>query len=110
MNKIAETVEASGVILPANTGILNVIEAPQRKIDMRLLILIGLVVLSVYLLKKIYFQAIEKQGGSNNPSEKDIGLMKKCLHCELHVPSEQACFDEKGRAFCSEAHKLAYQD
>jgi len=110
VNKSAVTIETSGVILPANTVIINVIEAPERKIDMRLLILIGLVVLSVYLLKKIYFQAIEKQGNANKPSEKDIGLMKKCQHCDLHVPSEQACFDEKGRAFCSEAHKQAYQD
>lgn len=76
----------------------------------RLLILIGLVAISVYLLKKIYFNAIENTQQKGKPDNKDVGVMKKCLHCELHVPGEQACFDEQGRAFCSEAHKLAHQD
>ncbi len=76
----------------------------------RLLILIGIVALSVYLLKKIYFNAIEKPDNNSKSDEKDVAVMKKCQHCNLHVPDNQALYDSQGRAFCSEEHKLAYQE
>ena len=33
--------------------------------------------------------------------------MLACVHCGMHVPQDEASFDVGGRAFCSEAHRLA---
>lgn len=74
----------------------------------RLLVLIALVALSVYLLKKIYLSAPEQMKNKGS-EDKDIGLMKKCAQCELHIPSEHAHYDDQGHAFCSEEHKQAYK-
>ncbi|CAD5374169.1 conserved hypothetical protein [Rubrivivax sp. A210] len=33
--------------------------------------------------------------------------MLACAHCGVHVPRDDALCDSAGRAFCSEAHRLA---
>lgn len=33
--------------------------------------------------------------------------MLACVHCGLHLPQPDVLFDVAGRAYCSEAHRLA---
>jgi len=33
--------------------------------------------------------------------------MIACMHCGVHLPQPEALFDAGGRAYCSEAHRLA---
>lgn len=33
--------------------------------------------------------------------------MVACAHCGVHLPQPEALFDAAGRAFCSDAHRLA---
>jgi hypothetical protein len=73
----------------------------------RILILLGLVALAVYLVRKIYLSPPDTQ--STEKQRNQQGIMKKCLHCDLHVPSEQGCEDPEGRFFCSEEHKQAHK-
>jgi len=63
----------------------------------RLLFLLGRIALTAYLIKKIY---------SDKPPEKAIEspLMRKCTHCSMHVPDNQA-IQYKEYFFCSKAHQ-----
>ena len=63
----------------------------------RLLLLIALVGLSAYLIKKIY---LEKP----DDNKADSTLMKKCHVCQMHMPSDKV-FAHEAKYFCSEAHR-----
>lgn len=40
-------------------------------------------------------------------SEPAPATMLACAHCGLHLPGDEAHRDAEGRAFCSDAHRLA---
>ena len=41
------------------------------------------------------------------PAETLPQAMLACVHCGIHLPQAEALQDAEGRAFCSEAHRLA---
>lgn len=41
------------------------------------------------------------------PGRTEVAPMLACAHCGVHLPRPDAVFDADGRAFCSDAHRLA---
>lgn len=41
------------------------------------------------------------------PAPTEPARMFACTHCGVHLPRDDALFDSRGRAFCSEAHLRA---
>ena len=37
----------------------------------------------------------------------DVAPMLACAHCGVHLPRDEALRDAVGRAYCSDAHRLA---
>lgn len=67
----------------------------------RLLFLLGLIALTVFLIKKIYS---EKLPSKAQESKVEPSLMRKCALCSMHVPDAQSISDHE-KFFCSTAHR-----
>ena len=66
---------------------------------MRLLVLIGLIGLSYYLLKRFLAPSrpVKKQPDSFQP-------MVRCDYCGLHVPQQEAIAQAGEKYYCSDKH------
>jgi uncharacterized protein len=82
----------------------------------RLLIFVAVIVgVAMWLLKGRRKGSASDDGaaarnGQSGPQkgEKDGSTeMLACAHCGVHLPRPDASFDVQGRAYCSEAHRLA---
>ncbi len=69
----------------------------------RLLLLIGLVVAAAWLVRRIYLtgSSSSAEQGTNDATP---ALMKKCEHCNLHVPETRGVKNAQGVFFCSKEH------
>lgn len=45
--------------------------------------------------------------GKGRPRAGEPDVMQRCAHCGVHLPAADAVSDAAGRAFCSDAHRLA---
>jgi uncharacterized protein len=70
-----------------------------------------LVILVAVLVLWLMFgrRRVERSTDEPPPRASDTGAqaMLACTHCGLHVPRKEAMFDEFGRPYCGEAHRLA---
>jgi uncharacterized protein len=71
----------------------------------RLLLLIAVIALAVFLLKKLYLD--NKNTRDSSGDDKPLGLMQKCAQCELHLPKEQG-LTHQDIFFCCAQHRDAY--
>jgi len=65
----------------------------------RLLVLILLVVLAVWLVRR----ALRPSIGSSSPPTVKEGELVRCAHCGVHLPRSEARMEE-GALYCSEEH------
>jgi uncharacterized protein len=65
----------------------------------RLLVLILLVVLAVWLVRR----ALRPPSGTASPPAAKEGELVKCAHCGVHLPRSEARM-EQGALYCSEEH------
>jgi uncharacterized protein len=71
---------------------------------MKYLLVLIVVVLGLWLLLRK-----RSPPAKPKPPQKPAGpaQMLACAHCDLRLPRSEALMDPQGRAFCSEAHRLA---
>jgi uncharacterized protein len=73
----------------------------------RLLILLAIVVgVAWWLLKRRPASGSDAGQAVDKPAA-EPAKMVACAHCGVHLPRPEASCDADGRAFCSEAHRLA---
>lgn len=74
---------------------------------MKVLLLLLVVGFAVWLLRTKARGAVastKKPAPAPPPKAAD---MLACAHCGVHLPQPDVLFDAAGRAFCSQAHRLA---
>lgn len=72
---------------------------------MKYLLVLLVVVLAAWLL--FGRRGAKAPGRPRAPWTKGTQAMLACAHCGLHLPEADTTRDGEGRAFCSEAHRLA---
>jgi len=73
----------------------------------RLLFLALVIGVTIFLLRKLYLG--KNSQSENTGKSSQAQLMKKCQHCELHLPENQGVQDEQGRFFCNTEHLKAFE-
>ena len=74
----------------------------------RLLLLLAVIGLAVFLVKKLYLNNTNGNAGARKPGDQEpLGLMQKCALCELHLPKEQGLVHQD-TFFCCEQHRDTY--
>jgi len=66
----------------------------------RLLLLLGLIALTVYIIKKLYLPKPEEK-------QQQPQLMKKCSKCSTYIPENQTIQHDE-LFFCSETHRREF--
>jgi uncharacterized protein len=76
---------------------------------MKFLLLLAVVAFALWLFKTKGRAApppsVRKQGPAKAPDQP--APMLACVHCGVHLPQADTVQDAAGRAYCSEAHRLA---
>lgn len=49
----------------------------------------------------------KRSGSSPEPTSAEANTMLRCAHCGLHLPSDEAVLDAKGRTYCGDTHRQA---
>lgn len=82
---------------------------PRRRFGMKYLVLLLVVVVGLYLLRGRSTARRTDDGKTAAPRQppETPAPMLKCAHCGVHVPRDDSVLDAAGRAFCSDAHRLA---
>ena len=76
----------------------------------RILLLLALVGVVVWMItaRRREPPAAPPAAAPKPPGAPQAGqAMLACGHCGVHLPRDEALCDAQGRAFCSEAHRLA---
>lgn len=81
---------------------------------MKYLLVLVVVVVGLWLLLRARGGDGDDDGGGGdgparrrrNPGRGPDAIVA-CAHCGVHVPEAEATHDREGRAFCSDAHRLA---
>ena len=66
----------------------------------RLLVLVALVVIAVWLLRRA---ARRLEGGGEAPKAPPVGELVRCAHCGVHLPRAEAR-EGAGALYCSDEH------
>ncbi len=76
---------------------------------MKYLLLLVVVALALWLLKTKGRAAPPPSGPKKGPPKAPAqpAQMLACVHCGVHLPQADTVQDADGRAYCSEAHRLA---
>ncbi len=75
---------------------------------MKFLLLLVVLGVAVLMLTTRSRDPSEPQAGKRGRRAARAGeTMVACAHCGLHLPQSEVVADAAGRAYCSEAHRLA---
>ena len=72
----------------------------------KFLLLIAVVGIAIWLFKSKARGRVGERPQQGKDT-KDPQPMLACAHCGVHLPRVDAQMDGEGRAYCSEAHRLA---
>jgi uncharacterized protein len=70
-------------------------------------LLILLVILAVVWLLRSSARGRKQHNTARPKGAQHAQRMVECAHCGLHLPASEAVMGAEGRAYCSEAHRLA---
>jgi uncharacterized protein len=74
---------------------------------MKFLLLLLVVAFAFWLLKTKTRAAPPPSRQTPPPTPEPVAAMLACVHCGLHLPQAETLQDAAGRAYCSDAHRLA---
>lgn len=73
----------------------------------RILLLLAIVVVVLWLLASRRRSSTKPPPSQATKRNDAATPMLACAHCGVHLPQGEALTDAGGRAYCSEAHRLA---
>lgn len=72
-----------------------------------LVLVVGIVLLAMSARGRRGADDGARSGGDAARGRRKAAPMLACAHCGVHLPREDAVLDAGGRAYCSQAHRLA---